>query len=174
MATEWRGVALGLLTLLALPCHAQFRSALDPSGPDNAARLQYAAPRQVLVEGFNGLGNHAVELRRAMTPSDAEAFDAVMMDVMGALIALPCLQLRSRDHPYLLRPPGPRYDRIPQLDPDLQALDGFFARLQQTASSAADARMFGRARKNVRKMLAALPAAMPTLSARRLTVPLRK
>ena len=102
-----------------------------------------------------------------MTRIDAEAFDAVMFDVMSGLMALPYIRLGGPCNPRLC-PPGPRPDRILQIDPDLRALDRFFSRLQRTSSPAGDARLFASARKSVKRMLASLPAILPTVSAKSL------
>jgi hypothetical protein len=42
-----------------------------------------------LVSAFNQIGSRTIRLRAVMPQADAEAFDAVMLDMMGALVALP-------------------------------------------------------------------------------------
>lgn len=166
MVTEIRAAVLGF-TLLAVPaCHAQVRWDISPRTSETLHQSAHLLAVRDVAQGFNRIGSHAVDLRRAMTREDAEAFDAVMLDVMSSLIALPYFGLRDRDSgdPVLLRPTRPRYDRIPQIGRDLQALDRFFVRLQLTAQSTADARLFARAGKDVRRMLAALPEALPVIS----------
>jgi len=169
MAAEWRAVLLGLLTVLAaLPGKAQAGYEFDLKVPDGATQKFVSSAR--VVQGFNEIGTQAVELRRGMTRRDAEAFDAVMLDVMSALTALPYVRMVNSP-PVGLVPDRPRYDRVPQLEPDLRALERFFARLQGTATSPAEARLFARSRKSVRKMLAGLPEIMPTLAAKSAAAP---
>jgi hypothetical protein len=131
--------------------------------PDNSAFLKSLAVRD-LTMGFNTIGQHASVLRGAMSTRDAEAFDAVMLDVMSALLALPGVDLAPSGDPARITPTAPRYDRIPQIAPDLLGLENFFARLDKTARSASQSRLFDQARKSVQKMLKALPRALPTLS----------
>lgn len=92
-----------------------------------------------------------------MSAEDADAFDAVMLDIMGALIALPVVGVAHSGDPTRITPRMPRYDRIPQIAPDLLALGKFFGRLQEAGLPASNGRMFARARKDAQKMLAALP-----------------
>ena len=118
-----------------------------------------------VVGGFNAIGPRASMLRRAMKPEDALAFDAVLEDVMGALMAIPGIALRdpqtpdrtvARCHP----------DRVGQLIPDLNAMERFFARLSRSSATPAQQRMFRQAQHATTRMLAALPKALPTLDAR--------
>jgi hypothetical protein len=161
------------VSLASLPLYAQAGSDFElatpvktPSlAPGNIALRRFVAVND-LVSGFNGMGRRAADLRHAMKREEAEAFDAVMLDVMGALIALPSFGLVDSGDATRIRPRKPRYDRIPQIGPDLLALDKFFARLQHASSSASDARMFASARKDVRRMLSALPILLPTVSSK--------
>lgn len=101
-----------------------------------------------------------------MSAEDADAFDAVMLDIMGALIALPVVGVAHSGDPTRITPRMPRYDRIPQIAPDLLALGKFFGRLQEAGLPASNGRMFARARKDAQKMLAALPYLLPTVTAK--------
>lgn len=115
-----------------------------------------------LTDGFNALGRNAPTLRRSMSANDAEAFDSVMLDLVSALLALPSIS-RRESHRSAISPRDARPDRIPQIQPDLEGLDKFFGRLSAASSSAVGRKMFEHARKNVRKMLAALPDTLPTM-----------
>jgi hypothetical protein len=81
------------------------------------------------------------------------------------LMAFPGIGVADSGDSSRIEPRRPRYDRIAQLRPDLLALDKLFARLQRQ-SPEPNSRMFSRARKNVSRMLAALPLASPTVSAK--------
>ena len=172
--SPWWILVLSLLASLAsLPSYAQAGSDFELATPAkiaspvpcNLAWQRFVAVNK-LVSGFNGIARRAAELRGAIKREDAEAFDAVMLDVVGALIALPSFGLVDSGDATRIRPGKPRYDRIHQIGPDLQALDTFFARVQHASSSASDARMFASARKDVRKMLSALPILLPTVSSK--------
>ncbi|HUA58186.1 MAG TPA: hypothetical protein VML19_05485 [Verrucomicrobiae bacterium] len=102
-----------------------------------------------------------------MAKEEAGAFDAVMLDVMSALIALPAIGVANSGDETRIKARQPQFERIPQIEPDLLALDRFLARLEHKCVSATDARVFSRARKNVRRMLSALPMVLPTVSAKR-------
>lgn len=132
---------------------------------EDGQRLRFIVAEREFVAAFDAVGGHARELRRAMIALDAEAFDAVILDLMGALIALPYFRLGDGD-PGLVRPRRPRPDRIPRIEPDLRGLDRFFERLSRTASSEADSRMFTRARKDAQRMLAGLATVLPPVSAK--------
>jgi hypothetical protein len=167
----WILVLSLLASFAGLPSYAQAGSDFElatPAKTPSVAPGNIALRRSVavndLVSGFNGVGRHAADLRRAMKREDAEAFDAVMLDVMGGLIALPSFGLADSGDATRITPRKPRYDRIPQIGPDLLALDKFFARLQQSSSSVSEAAMFASARKNLRRMLSALPIVLPTVS----------
>ena len=167
MFCKWNSVALSLLAVFtAAPGGAQARFDDGVGGPDRTWSPVAAATQEVL-QGFNEIGSHAGQLRLAMAPIDASAFDGAMFDVMSGLMALPYIRLGGPCHPRIC-PTEPRPERISQIDPDVRALDRFFARLQGTTSSAADVRLFASARKNVKRMLAALPAILPTVSAKSL------
>lgn len=124
----------------------------------------------VMVSQFNAIGGHAAKLRQAMTQKDAEAFDAVMRDVMSALMALPGISAKSPHNPETILPEKARPDRITQLGPDLVGLERFFERLSRTTGTAEDRKMFRDAQHNTRKMLAALPSSVPTVSSKTLPV----
>jgi hypothetical protein len=116
-----------------------------------------------LVAGFNAIGQHAAKLRQAMKPGDAEAFEAVMEDVMSALMALPGISVRNPHNPETITPDQARPNRIAQLAPDLAGLEKFFGRLARTSGAPGGRKMFCQAQQNIKKMLAALPASLPTV-----------
>jgi len=160
-------------SLAIMPSHAQTASDIElrvpaiaaSPLPGNLAQRKFVAGND-LVTGFNAIGSHAAALRRAMKREDADAFDAVMLDVMSALIALPDLRLVHSGDANRITPRMPRYDRVPQIGPDLLALERFFSRLRQASSSVADARLFTNAQKSARRMLSALPFVLATVSSK--------
>jgi len=153
MGRTWR---LLVLAAAVWPAFGQSEESILPSDRARAAAVAD------LTAGFNAIGGRASELRRAMKPNDADAFDAVMRDVMGALMALPGISSApSPDLGTIVAKPRP--DRIGQLVPDLTGMERFFCRLSQTSDTPAQRRIFQRAHKDVVKMLAALPAALPTV-----------
>lgn len=162
------GRTWGLLILGAAvwPVFGQSEAAILPSGRSRAAAVAD------LTAGFNDIGCRASELSRNMTPNDAAAFDAVMRDVMSALMALPGISYApSRDRDIFVAKPRP--DRIGQLTADLTGMEWFFFRLSQTSETPAQRRLFQRAQKDVAKILAALSAALPTVDARSFQRPQR-
>lgn len=126
--------------------------------------------RNDVVGGFNAIGSHASTLRRAMKADDALAFDAVLEDVMSALLAIPGIAPRD-PHPVDTSLASCRPDRVAQLIPDMRAMERFFARLSGGSATLAQRRMFRRAQQAATKMLAALPGALPTVDARTLAGP---
>ena len=118
-----------------------------------------------VIGGFNAIGPRASILRRAMKPEDALAFDAVLEDVMGALMAIPGISPRDPQTPgravARCRP-----DRVGQLIPDLNAMKRFFGRLSRSSDTPAQQRMFRRAQHATTRMLASLPKVVPTLDTR--------
>ena len=159
-----RPVSFWCILVLSLPSSGQAGSDFRIS-PAVGTDQQRSVAVLAVVSGFNGIGLRGADLRHAMKTEDAEAFDAVMLDLMGALIAVPSFGLAGSGDATKIAPRKPRYDRIPQIGPELLALDKFFARLQ-VCSLPAEARIFADARKNVRKMLSALPIVLPTISAK--------
>jgi len=156
MGQPWR---LLILAAAVWPVWSQSEGAILPSGRTRAAAVAG------LTAGFNAIGGRASELSRVMTPNDAAAFDAVMRDVMGALMALPGVSYAPpRDLDTIVAKPRP--DRIGQLMPDLTGMERFFFRLSQISETPAKRRLFRRAQRDVAKILAALPAALPTVDAR--------
>jgi hypothetical protein len=129
-----------------------------------ASRAQALAD---VIGGFNAIGPRASILRRAMKPEDALAFDAVLEDVMGALMAIPGIGPRDPLTPgrtvAKCRP-----DRVGQLIPDLNAMERFFGRLSRSSTIPAEQRMFRRAQHATTRMLASLPKVLPTLDTRTL------
>jgi hypothetical protein len=160
-----RIVRYAVLTALAIPAaRAQGEPAVSSPVLTYPAAKKFPAVWQV-VEAFNHLGSQAVQLRSAMRPSDAEAFDAVMLDIMGALAAIPEIGVRDSSSPDRIKPLRSRPDRVDQLRPDLAALGNFFRRLRDESSRSADRKLFGSAEKQAQKMLGALPDIMPTVAA---------
>jgi hypothetical protein len=144
-------------------------SSLHFSAQDNSGQSYWAARSagsvHALVDGFNRIGGHAAQMRSAMSPSDAQVFDAVMLDMMSAIEALAGIGLPDKRKTGAIRPATPRPDRIPQLQPEMEGLVRFFERLRKSATSRADRRLFASAAASSRQMLAALPAVLPTISA---------
>jgi hypothetical protein len=116
-----------------------------------------------LVGAFNQIASHAGELRSGMKVRDAEAFDAVMLDMMGALAAIPEIGISDSGGRDVIRPREPRPDRVSQLQPDMAGLVQFFKRLQNDSGGSSARGRFATAEKQARKMLAALPVVLPTL-----------
>jgi len=139
----------------------------DIAGTSSAywAAQKGGAMREV-VEGFNRIGARAGKLRQAMSGQDAEAFDAVMHDIMGALAALPEVEVKGGSKPDAIRVEGARPDRIGQLRPEVAGLVKFFGRYRDSAESAENRKLFGEAEKRARRMLAALPLVMPVVERR--------
>ena len=162
MVTGTRALLLGLALLAAAsrPVQAQYESELRGLDP---GALRKAAVHDI-VAGFNRLGSHAADLKTAMTAHDADAFDAVLLEIMSGLIALPEFGLRNSGDPDLIRPAKPRSDVVARLGSDLRVLEGLLARLQSSASSAAQVRMFNQARKDARKVSVGLQQVLPLVS----------
>jgi hypothetical protein len=118
---------------------------------------------QDVTIGFNFIGRHASDLRKLMTASEVERFDAVVEDVMSALLALPAIGMKNPNNPTTLKPRAARPERIPQIVPDLKALDKFFQYLedQQTGNGR---KLLESARKNIGRMLSAVPVLLPTVA----------
>jgi hypothetical protein len=117
-----------------------------------------------LVSAFNQIGSRATRLRAVMSQADAEAFDAVMLDMMGALLSLPEIRLKTKPTAGAIRPLESRPNRVPQLTPEVDGLVRFFDRLRKNATDPAGQKLFDGAEKSARKMAAALPYASPTVS----------
>lgn len=165
-----RTYAISLLLFLAVDSPAQpgvsdltYTVGVSPVVENSAAARSRAVVE--LTQGFNALGGNASAYRRSMSAGDGRAFDAVMLDLMGALMALPGISRRD-SHGAAIAPSGSRPDRIPQIVPDLEGLKAFFQRLSAASRSDADRKMFNRARKSTTRMLAAVSEAMPTTPAR--------
>jgi len=73
-----------------------------------------------------------------MRAEDAQAFDAVMLDIMSALISLPGIGVAQSGDAARISPRRPRYDRVSQIAPDILALERLFGRLQQASLSVAE------------------------------------
>jgi len=119
-----------------------------------------------LVRAFNQIASRSGELRSGMKVRDAEAFDAVMMDIMGALAAIPEIGISESGGRDTIRPRGPRPDRVAQLGPDMAGLIEFLKRLQNESWDSSVRRRFSTAEKQARKMLAALPEVLLELDSR--------
>jgi hypothetical protein len=117
-----------------------------------------------LVGAFNQIGSRAGQLRAAMPQSDAEAFDAVMLDVMGALASFREIGLKARPTAGAIRPAQSRPDRVPQLALEVNSLVRLFERLRKSAPDRAGEKLLAAAEKSARKMGAALPYLLPTVS----------
>ncbi len=118
-----------------------------------------------VVAAFNQIGSHAAQMRALMPRADADAFDAVMTDLMGALAALPGIAVRDSGRTDLIKPRNPRPDRLPQIRPELVGLAYFFGRLEVASSTPADRKLFAAAGKQAHRMLAGIQDALPTLDA---------
>jgi hypothetical protein len=127
-------------------------------------RARKSAAINDLVSAFNQIGYHASQLRAAMPQSDAEAFDALMLDMMGALVSLPEIRLKTKPTAGAIRPLESRPNRVPQLTREVDGLVRFFHRLRKNATDRASQKLFGGAEKSARKMAAALSYASPTMS----------
>jgi ABC-type enterochelin transport system substrate-binding protein len=138
------------------------------SAQDGPASVYWAAQKTAatdrLVGAFNQIASHAGQLRVAMAPSDADGFDAVMLDVMGALASLPGIAWKEEHAPATVRPAEARPGRISQLQPEVEALVRFFERLKNSAGSRPNQKLFANAEKSARKMGASLPDTLPTVS----------
>jgi hypothetical protein len=99
-----------------------------------------------------------------MEPTDSAAFDAVMLDVMSALMAIPEIGVKDPRSQVRIVPVRPRADRLGQLEPDVRALHKFFGRLTTESRSAADRKLLRFAQEQVQRMLKALPGASPIVS----------
>jgi hypothetical protein len=160
MKNRWFWCLFDLFLTLALV-------AVPPlTAQDGPAPAYWAAQRRAsvndLVSAFNRISSHAGQLRAAMPKSDAEAFDAVMMDMMGALVSLPAIGLKDKPTPGAIRPTEVRPDRVGQLLPEAEGLVRFFERLRKSDASRQE--LFAGAEKSARRMAAALPNALPTVS----------
>src|SRR5258708_7681688 len=144
-----------------LPREQSYTASVNSPVTENRAAIRFQAVLN-LTDGFNVLGGNATAYRKSMSVDDAAAFDAVMLDLMEALTALPGISTRG-SHGTEIAPRASRPDRIPQIQPELEGLDKFFGRLLENSSTTADRKMFERARKSARKMLAALPDTLPTI-----------
>jgi len=127
-------------------------------------RARKSAAINDLVGAFNQIGSHAGQLRAAMPQSDADAFDAMMLDMMGALVSLPEIRLKTKPTAGAIHPIEAQPNRVPQLTPEVDGLVRFFHRLRKNATDSASQKLFNGAEKSARKMAAALSYASPTVS----------
>jgi hypothetical protein len=132
---------------------------------DYAAQRRFAAVNDV-VSAFNYIGGHASELRRLMSERDAQAFDAVVEDIMAALLALPDIAVRVPAGTGTIKPRRARPDRVAQLVPDLTGLGQFFDRIAANRAGKADLNLLRACRSRVRQMLRAVPLLLPTVPAK--------
>lgn len=133
--------------------------------PDQADLERKAVALADLTAGFNYIAGHAAEFRRLMTTADAEAFDAVVEDIMAALLAIPEIALKNQTNAETIRPRAPRPERLPQVIPDLTALDRFFGRIQVQYSGKPESKLLSSARAAIKKSLRAFSTLQPTVSA---------
>ena len=143
-------IAISYTLLAAGPVSAQDSPVLT------YGRARKSAAINDLVSAFNQIGSHAGQLRVAMPQSDAEAFDAVMLDMMGALLSLPEIRLKTKPTAGTIRPLEFRPNRVPQLTPEVDGLVRFFHQLRKNATDRASRKLFDGAEKSARKMTAAL------------------
>jgi len=117
-----------------------------------------------LVSAFNQIASHAGRMRVAMSQPDADAFDAVMLDMMGALASFPGISWKDKPTSAAIRPVEARPGRVSQLKPEVEAMVRFFERLQKSSSDTAGRKLFADAQRSARKMAAALPNVLPTVA----------
>ena len=165
LTTGWQALWLTLIAstaLLAQPAQSALES--DRAAVDGERILKAAAVNKV-VDAFNRIGMHGAELRKTMSPDEAIAFDAIMIDVMAALATIPGISLKNWDNPETIKPQRPKPERLSQLAPNLAGLDKFFARLLAASRNSADRAVLTSAQKSLGQMIAALPDVLPIVSA---------
>ena len=138
----------------------------SPGGGAPQHTERHAVALADTTSGFNYIGSHAVQLRGFMTAAEAEAFYAIIEDVMAALLALPEISLKRPQGSDLVQPRRARPDRLPQGAPNLNALDRFFTRLLDRANNASDRKLLLSSRAAARRALRGFSELQPLVSAR--------